>query len=85
MATEIFYMRVVLLIMVEMASENIIMIMVNIILDNGKMIHQMAEVYYTIKMGRLNMKVISSTENLKDMENIIMMTVNLILGNLKIL
>ena len=56
---EILFMRVDLQTIKEKVLENIIKQKVNIILDNGKTIQVMVEVYYIIKIEILNMKVIS--------------------------
>ena len=56
---EILFMRVDLQTIKEKVLENIIKQNFNIILDNGKTIQVMVEVYYIIKIEILNMKVIS--------------------------
>ena len=56
---EILFMRLDLQTIKEKVLENIIKQKVNIILDNGKTIQVMVEVYYIIKIEILNMKVIS--------------------------
>ena len=56
---EILFMRVDLQTIKEKVLENIIKQKANIILDNGKTIQVMVEVYYIIKIEILNMKVIS--------------------------
>ena len=66
---EILFMRVDLQTIKEKVLENIIKQKVNIILDNGKTIQVMVEVYYIIKMEILNMKVILLMIDLKEMEN----------------
>ena len=55
---EKYYMKVIILMIKQKEMENIIGKMVNIILDNGKMVYSMVKVQNIIKMEKLNMKAI---------------------------
>ena len=61
---EIYYMKVILLMVNLKEMENIFMKIENIIQDNLKMVYFMEKEYYIIQMEKLNMKVIGSMINL---------------------
>ena len=82
---EIYYMKVILLMVNLKEMDNIFMKIENIIKDNLKMVYFMEKEYYIIQMERLNMKVIILMIKKKEMENIFGKMVNIISANLKMI
>ena len=76
-------MKVILLMVNLKEMGNIIMKMVIILLENGKMVSEMVKEFYIIRTEIFNMKEILLMVNLKEMVNIIMKMVDIILENIK--
>ena len=85
MMMEIFYMKVIILMILLIDTENMFTKMVYIIQANLKIIQGMAKEKSIIPMEKLSMKVITLIIELKYMEKIFMKIVNIIQANLKII